>query len=476
MLTDPKNDNHKIPVIPTSLSSNELNDWCPGCVSGETKILSVNGLKEIALVKEGEQVLGHDGLYHKVIKTMSHLHHGKIFKISINGTNELLITEEHPIFVATKISESVFELEWKPASKVSEGDLVAYPSTALCHELVKNSKADTYNDFEKEYTFFRISRKKLEKFSGVVYNLEVEDANSYVTEFAALHNCGDSGIVLAVKSAIAGAGLDPHKTVIVSGIGCSSKLPHLVNVNGVHTLHGRAIPFAEGIKLANPELNVLIDSGDGDTYGIGVGHFISAGRRNVNIKLFVHNNGVYALTKGQASPTLPEGRKVKGIPEPNINGPLNPLAIAILSGYTFVARTQSYNVKEQTDLMVKAIKHPGLALIDIQQGCPTYNPEFTNTAWFGQHLHPLPQDYDGIVHDPTNLEEVNKKKLQAINMILNETPENLNTGLFFQWKNQDTFEDRLAKRGIKPPLSQQIADADGKSTTDLNEVFKDLSV
>lgn len=288
--------------------------------------------------------------------------------------------------------------------------------------------------------------------------------------------CGDSGIVLAVKNAIAAAGVDPHKTVIVSGIGCSSKLPHLVNVNGVHTLHGRPIPFAEGIKLADPELTVIIDSGDGDTYGIGAGHFVSAGRRNVNIKLFIHNNGVYALTKGQASPTLPEGRKVKGIPAPNINGPLEPLAIALMAGYTFIARTQSYNVKEQTDLMLKAIKHNGLALVDIQQGCPTYNSEFTDAAWFKQHLQPLPQDYDGLVHDPADVGEVNKKKLQALNLILNETADSMHTGLFFQWENPDTFEDRLLKRGIKPPVAQTIADANGKSTVDLSEVFDELSV
>jgi 2-oxoglutarate ferredoxin oxidoreductase subunit beta len=287
--------------------------------------------------------------------------------------------------------------------------------------------------------------------------------------------CGDSGIVMAVKNAIAGVGLDPHKTVIVSGIGCSSKLPHLVNVNGVHTLHGRPIPFAEGIKLANPELTVLIDSGDGDTYGIGAGHFVSAGRRNVDIKLFIHNNGVYALTKGQASPTLPEGIKVKGIPAPNINGPLAPLAIAIMAGYTFIARTQSYNVKEQTDLMIKAIKHKGLALIDIYQGCPTYNPEFTSAPWFIQHVKSLPQDYDGIVHNTTDMEEVDKKKLQALNVLLHETPDDLHSGLFFQWENQDTFEDRLIKRGIKSPIEQVIADPEGRSTTDLTKVFEDLS-
>lgn len=288
--------------------------------------------------------------------------------------------------------------------------------------------------------------------------------------------CGDMGILLSVKNAIIGAGLDQHKTVIVSGIGCSSKLPHFVNVNGVHTLHGRPIPFAEGIKLANPELNVIIDSGDGDTYGIGVGHFVSAGRRNVDIKLFIHDNGVYSLTKGQASPTLPENRKVKSMPEPNINGALSPLSLAIISGYTFVARTQSYNVKEQTDLMVKAMKHKGLALIDILQGCPTYNPEFTSSAWFNQHTTKLPEGFDGVVKDPSNAEEVNEKKLKALSILENETPDSMHTGLFFEWNNPDTFENRLISRGMQSPASQKISDADGKSTTDISKIIEELSV
>ncbi len=286
--------------------------------------------------------------------------------------------------------------------------------------------------------------------------------------------CGDNGIVMAVKNAIAGAGLNPNKTVIVSGIGCSSKLPHLVNVNGIHTLHGRPIPFAEGIKLANPELTVMIDSGDGDTYGIGAGHFVSAGRRNVDIKLFVHNNEVYGLTKGQASPTLPEGTKVKGLPAPNINGALDPLAIAIMAGYNFVARTQSYNVKEQTDIMIKAIKHKGIALVDIHQGCPVYNAEFTNAEWFKQHLKPLPEGYDGVVHNASDTKEVNEKKLQAMALLLNETADNMHSGVFFQWENPDTFEDRLMKRGIKPPISYDISDEDGRSTVDLSAVFAEL--
>lgn len=288
--------------------------------------------------------------------------------------------------------------------------------------------------------------------------------------------CGNAGILLAVKNAIINANIDPHKTVIVSGIGCSSKLPHFVNANGVHTLHGRPIPFAEGIKIANPDLTVMIDSGDGDTYGIGIGHFISAARRNVDIKLFVHDNGVYALTKGQSSPTLPEGIKVKGIALPNINEPINPLILAIASGYTFVARSQGYNVKELTDLMVKAIKHKGIALIDIMQGCPTYNEKYTSSEWFSQHLIPLPKDYDGVVHNPTDEKEIMEKRMQAIKILLEETPESMHSGLFFQWENPDTFEKRLLDRGLKPPISQNICDEAGKPTADISKVIDSLKV
>ncbi|MCW1301746.1 MAG: thiamine pyrophosphate-dependent enzyme [Candidatus Parvarchaeota archaeon] len=288
--------------------------------------------------------------------------------------------------------------------------------------------------------------------------------------------CGDTGILLSVKNAIIQAGLDPKKVVDVSGIGCSSKLPNFVNVNGIHTLHGRAIPFAEGVKIANPELTVLVNAGDGDTYGIGVGHFISAGRRNVDIKLLIHDNGVYGLTKGQISPTLQENLKVKGWPEPNINSALDPLSLAILAGYTFVARTQSYNVKEQTELIVKAIQHKGLALIDILQGCPTYNPEFTSTAWFSAHTHPLPNTYDGKVKNPSDLNEVNDKKTQALKILMTETIEDKHTGLFFQWENPDTFEERMKTRGMPPPIDAEIKDSDGRSTVDLSKVMEELSV
>lgn len=288
--------------------------------------------------------------------------------------------------------------------------------------------------------------------------------------------CGDNGILAALKNTIVNLDLDPHNIVVVSGIGCSSKLPNFINTNGVHTLHGRAIPFAEGIKLSNPDLTVIIDSGDGDTFGIGAGHFISAGRRNVDIKLFVHDNGVYSLTKGQASPTLPENRKVKSIPMPNINGALNPLLLALFSGYTFVARTTSYNLKEEEDIMAKAIKHKGLAMVDILQGCPTYNSEFTSPQWFNTHTTPLSQDYDPMVKNPSDMDEVRNKKESAVDMIMKDTDESMHTGIFFQWEDPDTFESRLQKRGISSPIKQGIMDSEGRSTIDLTKAINSLTV
>ena len=161
---------------------------------------------------------------------------------------------------------------------------------------------------------------------------------------------------------------------------------------------------------------------------------------------------------------------------PNINGALNPLALAIMAGYNFVARAQSYKVNELADLMVKAIQHKGLALVDIMQGCPTYNPEFTSAPWFNTHLKPLPQDYDGFVKDPSNKEEVAEKKTNAIKMLLSEDPDNMHTGIFFQNEDPDTFEHRLQERKINSPLSQKIADEKGNSLTDIEPLLKSLEV
>jgi 2-oxoglutarate/2-oxoacid ferredoxin oxidoreductase subunit beta len=163
--------------------------------------------------------------------------------------------------------------------------------------------------------------------------------------------CGDFGILQSVQMALFELGIPRHKAVIFSGIGCSGKTPHFVNVYGIHTLHGRAVPFAIGARLANPELNVIVVGGDGDGLGIGVGHFVSSGRRNVNLTYIVYNNAVYGLTKGQASPTLKLGMKTKSLPKPNINDAVNPIALALVSGYTFIARGYSYDVKHLKEII-----------------------------------------------------------------------------------------------------------------------------
>ena len=225
----------------------------------------------------------------------------------------------------------------------------------------------------EHYVYLPVREVQVFQYDGLVHNLEVEGANSYVSSGATLHNCGDFGIMNALQMAFAELGLEPHRVVMVSGIGCSGKEPHNVKVNGVHTLHGRALPFAMGIKVANPKLEVLVIGGDGDGLGIGAGHFVNAGRRNLNLTYIIHNNGVYGLTKGQASPTLKRDLKTKSLPKPNINEAVNPIALAIISGYTFVARSYAYEVKHLKDTIKQAIQHRGLAFIDCLQPCPTYN-------------------------------------------------------------------------------------------------------
>src|SRR5512136_2862332 len=236
--------------------------------------------------------------------------------------------------------------------------------------------------------------------------------------------CGDFGILTAIQMALTDMQLPPHKTVIFSGIGCSGKTPHCVKVNGIHTLHGRTLPFAIGTKLANPELEVVAEGGDGDGLGIGAGHFVNAGRRNIDITYLIHDNGVYGLTKGQAAPTLKLGLKTKAMSTPNVNAAINPIAIALAAGYTFIARSYAYDVRHLKDTIVKAIKHHGLALVIIQQPCPTYNDINTKEWYNGEdridpktgkpqpRLYKLEETgYDGIVHSH---EEAWSKYLAAL--------------------------------------------------------------
>lgn len=212
--------------------------------------------------------------------------------------------------------------------------------------------------------------------------------------------CGNFGILRAEEMAIQELGVDFKKVVLVSGIGCSGKMPHFVNlpVGGVHTLHGRALAFATGIKLANPSLEVIVNVGDGDGLGIGMGHFVHLGRRNIDITLIVHDNGVYGLTKGQAAPTLERGIKTKSLPKPNINDAVNPLAVALSAGYTFIARAYAYDVIHLKEVIKRAIKHKGSAIIDVFQPCPTYN-DINTKEWYDKRVYKLDKDptWDPVV-------------------------------------------------------------------------------
>lgn len=286
--------------------------------------------------------------------------------------------------------------------------------------------------------------------------------------------CGDYGILRAVELAMKDLSLDYKNTVLVSGIGCSGKTPHFVqgSVAGVHTLHGRALAFAVGIRLANPNLKVIIDAGDGDTLGIGMGHFVSAGRRNTNMVLLMHDNGVYGLTKGQASPTLRRGEKTKSLPKPNINDPINPIALAITSGYTFVARTFAYDVVGTKEAIKAAIAHKGMAFVDILQPCPTYNDINTND-WYKSRVYKL--DIDPVVHSDS---ERNSKITNAI-IKSYEWEERIATGIFYQDETVLPYEDRIKASILNyldyVPAEQEI-ESKGKPTTSIDALLDRLTV
>jgi 2-oxoglutarate/2-oxoacid ferredoxin oxidoreductase subunit beta len=333
--------------------------------------------------------------------------------------------------------------------------------------------------------------KKIESFEydGPVFNLEVDDVNSYVSENAVLHNCGDFGILNAIQMSLADMQVEPHNAVIFSGIGCSGKTPHFIKTYGIHTLHGRVLPFAQGAKLANPDLHIMAVGGDGDGLGIGAGHFVGAGRRNVDMTYIIFNNAVYGLTKGQASPTLKLGMKTKSLPQPNVNNSVNPIALALVSGFTFIARSYSYEVRHLKEIIKKAVEHKGLAFVDVLQPCPTYN-DINTKEWFqGTDLidpttkRAMPriykmeeQGYDGIVHDPS---EMNEKMAKVIEKS-NEWGDRIPIGVFYQNEHVPTYQERITARienyEESPPAKQKIADSNGRTITNIEGLLNDLRV
>jgi 2-oxoglutarate ferredoxin oxidoreductase subunit beta len=209
--------------------------------------------------------------------------------------------------------------------------------------------------------------------------------------------CGDFAILAAVKQALFNLEIGPHEVVIVSGIGCGSKLPDYIHTFGLMTLHGRPLPAATGIKLANPKLNVVVTDGDGDAYGIGGNHFLHTCRRNPNITHIVENNQIYALTKGQYSPTSGEGFVTTTSPEGAIEMPLPALAVAFAAGASFIARTSAGVPKHMVEIIAAAIKHQGYALVEVLQPCVTFN-KVNTYEWYAERAYDVATEG----HDPTD--------------------------------------------------------------------------
>jgi len=218
--------------------------------------------------------------------------------------------------------------------------------------------------------------------------------------------CGNFGILKAFKDAMVELGKEPHQLTIVSGIGQSGKFPHYVKCNTFNGLHGRTLPVATGIRLANHEMLVIAVAGDGDCYGEGGNHLMHAIRRNINVKLFVHDNQIYGLTKGQPSPTSMEGMITKNQPFGVFSEQLNPMALAVALDCSFVARGFAGNTEHLKELMKEAVLHKGFSLLDILQPCVTFN-KINTYDWYKQRVYTIEPEYN-----PENRIEAFKKALE----------------------------------------------------------------
>lgn len=255
--------------------------------------------------------------------------------------------------------------------------------------------------------------------------------------------CGNYGILNIVGETLQELALDPQQTVLVSGIGQAAKTPQYLNLHYFNGLHGRALPVATAIKATNPKLTIIAESGDGDMYGEGGNHFLHCIRRNPDLTNIVHNNMVYGLTKGQASPTSPRGLvtplQVDGV----MLEPFNPIAVALALNASFVARAYVGHAEEARTILKAAILHRGYALVDMLQPCVTFNKQATY-RWFEANTSPLPADHDS------------SDRLQAFARACEETP--LHLGIFYQ-QERPVFEDQLvAYSGDSRPLFERRID------------------
>jgi 2-oxoglutarate ferredoxin oxidoreductase subunit beta len=248
--------------------------------------------------------------------------------------------------------------------------------------------------------------------------------------------CGNFGLWNGMKRALAELDLPPHRVLMVSGIGQASKLPDYVNVNAYTSLHGRPIPIAEGAHLVNHEMKVIVHAGDGDTYGIGGNHLMHLLRRNIDITLIIHDNRVYGLTKGQYSPTSPKGFETTTSPPPRgaLEQPINPVAIALASDATFVARAFVGEAGHMAEMFKAAIEHKGSALVDVFQPCVVFNRRY-GFDYYRPRVYKLDEE-EG--YDPSDREAAWRKAHE------DEDEAGVAIGIFYQDKERPTYEEQLS--------------------------------
>src|SRR5712691_10253552 len=241
--------------------------------------------------------------------------------------------------------------------------------------------------------------------------------------------CGDFGVLAALQKALVALQIQPHNVVTISGIGCSSNLPGYISTYGMHTLHGRALAVATGVKLSNHNLTVVVTGGDGDGFGIGGNHFMHTMRRNVDLLYLAMDNQIYGLTTGQTSPTSRVGMKTKSAPHGNVEPPINPIALAIAAGATFVASGFSGEQRHLTDLIKEGLQHKGFSFIDVFSPCVTYNLDNTG-PWFKQRVKKLEEDSS---YDASNWAMAMEKS--------QVWGEEIPIGKFFHRKDQPSLEE-----------------------------------
>ncbi|MBI2134275.1 2-oxoacid ferredoxin oxidoreductase [Candidatus Woesearchaeota archaeon] len=261
--------------------------------------------------------------------------------------------------------------------------------------------------------------------------------------------CGDFAIFSSIKNAIGMMDYPAESYFFTYGIGCHGHMCNFLDVYGFETLHGRPLPVAEGAKLANRDLNVIAVSGDGDSYGEGISHFMHIMRRNIDLTLIVHNNRVYGLTTGQVTPTSQKGFRSKSTPDGTIEQPMNPISTAILGGATFVARGFAGDPAHLSSLIVEGVKHKGFALIDVFQPCVTFN-HINTYQWYREKVYKL---------EGNNTSD----RMEALRISMEQ--DKLPIGIFFR-EEAKTYEEQVA---TQVSLSSEPVKTDIK---DLIESFR----